>query len=357
MGLHRQRRISLAAVGFVGLTVAVLFLGQPTGVGAAGVGTTKEATKTVGATGVGAASTSFTAYVGSGSPASLGSVSKTMGYKITTALDGFARKSWSGIDDDMWVIERWKGTGYHMIWYVPMLPDGGGVSLATGAAGAYNDHFVLLAQHLVSAGMGDSVLRLGWEFNQSKYPWYAAGQPTNFVAYWRQIVTAMRSVPGANFTFEWNPSRGDNGPKNQGMGNLADYYPGNDYVGIIGMDVYDSAWDYYPGATGEFHKILTQRWGLNWLASFGADHDKPIAIPELGLGSGPSTRGSRPLVANGQVSGGDDPTFISDMLNWVAHNNVVNLAFWDFQSSSIQNGRDPLAAKALRTALHRDLDK
>jgi hypothetical protein len=45
------------------------------------------------------------------------------------------------------------------------------------------------------------------------------------------------------------------------------------------------------------------------------------------------------------------------MLNWVAHNNVVNLAFWDFQSSSIQNGRDPLAAKALRTALHRDLDK
>jgi len=145
-----------------------------------------------------------------------------VGYNVTLASDSFDKRSWAEIDDDRFAIDHWMGSGYRMIWAVQMLPDTGGVSLATGATGAYNSYFAILAENLVAAGMGDSMLRLGWEFNQSKFTWYAAGQATSFVDYWRQIVTTMRAVPGAHFTFVWNPSRGDNGPKDRAMGNLAD---------------------------------------------------------------------------------------------------------------------------------------
>jgi hypothetical protein len=274
-----------------------------------------------------------------------------VGYDVTLASDSFDKRSWAEIDDDQFAIDHWIGSGYRMIWAVQMLPDIGGVSLAIGATGAYNGYFAILAKNLVAAGMGNSLLRLGWEFNQSQFTWYAAGQATSFVDYWRQIVTTMRAVPGADFKFVWNPSRGDNGPKDRAMGNLADYYPGNSYVDIIAMDIYDEAYSSYPGGSAEFQTILTQTWGLDWLASFGATNGKPLAIPEMGLGSGPSAPNSGPITGNGALSGGDDPTFITDMFNWITQNNVAFVTYWDFQTSSIQNGQNPLAAQALRQGI------
>ena len=89
----------------------------------------------------------------------------------------------------------------------------------------------------------------------------------------------MRSVPDAAFRFEWNPTVGD-----LGVGDLATYYPGNAYVDFIGLDVYDTAWASYPGEQAQFDKIKTETYGLNWLASFAAQQDKPIVLPERGLG-------------------------------------------------------------------------
>ena len=206
----------------------------------------------------------------SGRPGRLAAASSILGQQISLGSDSFDKRSWSEIFDDKWAIDGWKGSGDRMIWAVQMLPALHQFSLATGAASDYDNYFYNLAENLVAAGMGNSILRLGWEFNQRKFPWYAAGQSSNFVGYWRQIVTTMRTAPGANFEFVWNPSRGDNGPKDQAMGNFANYYPGDSYVDMIGMDVYDSAWKVYPGAAAEFQKILTQTYGLNWLANFAA---------------------------------------------------------------------------------------
>jgi beta-mannanase len=248
------------------------------------------------------------------------------------ASDYFDDSSWSGIDDDQWGIDSWKGSGYRMIWGVPMLPTSGGYTLAAGATGAYNSYFTILAKNLVAAGMGDAVLRVGWEFNTSGNPWYAAGQAPAFVAYWQQIVTTMRAVSGANFSFEWNVNLG-------GLSDAAmdSYYPGNNYVDIIGMDVYDIAWDTYPGAAANFQDILTQPGGLDWLASFASANDKPVALPEWGLG----------WDGSGDVSGGDDPIFINDIANWISNNDVVNAVFWDYGSSSIANNQNPLTMSAL----------
>jgi hypothetical protein len=118
------------------------------------------------------------------------------------------------------------------------------------------------------------------------------------------------------------------------------------------MDVYDTAWNHYSGEAAEFHTMLTQTWGLDWLASFAAEHKKPLAIPELGLGPfGPSAGDGRPFTGSGNVGGGDDPTFINDMFEWIAHHHVAFVSYWDYQESTIQNGENPQSAQVLRQAL------
>ena len=289
----------------------------------------------------------LTAYVGPGDPSGLDSLSSEWGHKPTYASDYFDDTSWSGIDNDLWDLGQWEGSGYQMVWGVPMLPTSGGVSLAVGATGAYNQYFTTLAQNLVAAGMGSAVLRLGWEFNEPSFPWYAGGQAAAFVSYWQQIVDTMRTVPGADFQFEWNPSRGGESAPDGDVGDLESYYPGDNYVDILGMDIYDSEDDLYPGATAEVQRVETQTWGLDWLAGFAAANDRPISIPEFGLGSGTAAPDSGPIIEPGPLSGGDDPTFISGVLAWAGQNDVQEVGFWDAGSSGIEDGQNPLTAQAL----------
>ncbi len=293
----------------------------------------------------------FTAYDSVGNTPGVLKLSSTLGQPVSYGSDYFDERSWAGIDSDMWLIQRWRATNLPMVWGVPMLPSTPGVSLATGATGAYDSYFSLLASNLVANGMGSSTLRLGWEFNMPSFPWYAAGQSTAFIAYWQQIVNTMRAVPGANFSFEWNAARGSGGASDRAMGNFDSYYPGDAYVDVVGLDVYDQAWDTYPGATQEFQSALTQPWGLNWISGLAAAHGKALAIPELGLGQGPSAANSGVITAVGPVSGGDDGTFIGDVMAWAATNQARYVAYWDYGTSSIDNGSNPLVAAALRQAL------
>ena len=293
----------------------------------------------------------FSAYDNVGNTAGLTKLSSTLPQPIALGSDYFDERSWAGVDSDMWLIQRWRATNLPMVWGVPMLPSTGGVSLATGATGAYNSYFSLLASNLVANGQGSSTLRLGWEFNMPSFPWFAAGQAPAFVAYWQQIVNTMRAVPGANFTFEWNVSRGAGGWSDKAMGNFDNYYPGDAYVDVVGLDVYDQAWNTYPGPAQEFQNIQAQPWGLNWISGLAAAHGKAMAIPELGLGVGPSAPNSGVFTATGPVCGGDNPAFITDMMGWAAANHVRDVGFWDYGPSSIDNGANPLTAAALRQAL------
>jgi hypothetical protein len=169
------------------------------------------------------------------------------------------------------------------------------------------------------------------------------------VTYYQQIVDSMRSVAGQDFKFEWNPTAGD-----QGVGNLANYYPGNAYVDYIGLDVYDEAWQNYTGIASQWETYLTEPYGLDWLALFAASNGKQIVLPEWGLGwvggqSAQSTNDGAVLtVANESVGGGDDPTFIGDMAQWISRNNVFEANYWDYGTSSVDQGQNPQSAAALK---------
>ncbi len=304
---------------------------------------------------------SLGAYVGYQSPGGVQAFGQAVGEQPSFAMDFLDGDTWSGmLDQASSYMAAWEGSGLTMIWGVPMLPAESsgtdessrtGYSLQLGATGAYNTYFLQLAQDMVAGGEANSIIRIGWEFNGGWFPWAATGQAAAFIGYWQQIVDTMRSVPGQQFTFEWNPTIGG-----VGSDNLADYYPGNAYVDYIGLDVYDQAWGYYgaPGCSGtacqqdEFNTILTEPFGLNWLASFAGQQGKAIVLPEWGPGA------FNPTDLNGtyedeELGGGDDPTFINDMMDWIDTNDVFEASYWDFQQDTTNSA--PLSAAALRNDL------
>ncbi len=264
------------------------------------------------------------AYTGYGNAAADQAVGSKLGHPLAFGSDYIPYTAgWAGMVDPR-LESLWAHSGLRMVYGLPMFPASCGMSSAAcwnaGAAGHYSAYFSQIARNLVSNGQGNAILRLGWEFNvPNGYAWYAGGYASQFVRYWQDIVTAMRAVPGADFTFDWNPNIGAT------LSDLASYYPGDAYVDAIGFDVYDMAWRSYPGPQAVWHNDLTEADGLNWLVSFGAAHGKPLSLPEWGLGITTRPAGS------GNVGGGDDPYFVNQIAGFIADNDVIEAALWDSQ--------------------------
>jgi hypothetical protein len=215
-------------------------------------------------------------------------------------------------------VKAWSGTPYRLVLGIPILPGTG--TLAEGATGAYNQYFTTLAHSLVNDHEANAILRLGWEFNGNWFRWSVAtaGEAANFAAFWRQIVTTMRAVPGGQFEFLWNP----NAPSPTSY-NPTQAYPGDAYVDYVGTDVYDNFWGtpFIPGVS--WHHQLIQQWGLDWLAAFAAAHHKPIAIPEWSDEYRTDRHGL-----------GDDPSFMDQMAAWFVSNQVAFADIWSYDSSA-----------------------
>ncbi len=258
--------------------------------------------------------------------------------KPVSYIDAFMdTQSWAAIDDPGvigWY--RWEYPGYQPVWNVPMLPmvsyanthAADGASLSAEAKGRYNRYFVTLARELVAAGQGHSYVRLGWEMNGSWYPWsedrcpgtWHVGEWSCYSRAWQQVVTAMRSVAGAHFSFEWVPYAGT-------TSSLASW-PGRAYVNVVGLDVYD--WD-KGGKVASWTHQMTEVTGLDWLRHTAQKLNLPETISEWGL-----TRATAQM--NGPVC-----YFVAEMVDWIYRHDVVNAGFWD--SGGLTN---PHLAWALR---------
>ncbi len=276
---------------------------------------------------------------------------------IKYAMDFIDDTNWSRISDP-WQLPNWKGSPYTMVWGVPMVPCGTPSSLcATNvsdfnavAQGADDGYYKTLARNLVAAGFGSSYIRLGWEFNATWMGWSVCKQDgsgpaswaDDFVPAFRNIVTSMRSVSGANFRFIWNPVEGSNVSC---FINLANFYPGNAYVDVVALDVYDGIsgqaitsaerWtDFLNGVNaGHWTSLVPtavgaqtfKGFGLNWLAAFGKAHDKEVGLPEWGLDSN--------SVDNG---GGDDAYFVTQMAKWIKANATGPSIFWNANGGTLE---------------------
>lgn len=272
---------------------------------------------------------------------------------VIWAEDFQPRETWDGIEGPSWQLNPWskwvnEKPGRRWILSVVILPgdwDGKGpkqgqeagvpVSLEEGAKGTYNEHFRKLAENLVKYNLGNTILRLGWEFNGGWYTFRAlnAQKAEAYAAYWRQIVTTMRSVEGAgNLKFVWNPTQVWIPYP------LEKAWPGDEYVDYVGVDVYDDSWapDTYPlppnASTDQVQAIREKVWdkilndpnhGILAFKSFAERHgNKPLTFPEWGVDS----RGGK-----SDHGGLDNPYFIEQMHNFIYDpgNNVYFHCYFD----------------------------
>ena len=70
----------------------------------------------------------------------------------------------------------------------------------------------------------------------------------------RNIVTSMRSVSGANFKFIWNPI--DSSISSCPGVHLENLYPGDSYVDAVALDVYDAIGTQISSDAARFTDLL-----------------------------------------------------------------------------------------------------
>ncbi|MEU3523457.1 glycosyl hydrolase [Streptomyces sp. NPDC038707] len=195
--------------------------------------------------------------------------------------------------------------------------------LRQGAAGAFDGHFRTLAERLVTLGVPDTVIVLGWEMNGTTYTHRCGPDPTAWKAYWNRIVAAMRAVPGQRFRFDFAPSRGRDAVP------WTECYPGDDTVDIIGMDSYDQP----AGVT--FDEQVSEPYGLQRHVDFAQAHGKPVSYPEWGL-----------------FRNGDNAAYMRRMLAWIDEHRPVYHTLTDYCPHGVwQCPANPRSARVYRTAL------
>jgi hypothetical protein len=213
--------------------------------------------------------------------------------------------------------QTFAGSNVHRVYSMGLLPLDGEGTLEQAAAGQFNSKYVTIAKALVAGGDGSSTIRLGWEGNGNWYSWSGDKDPAAFAGAYRQEVTAMRSVAGAHFTFDWNMSLGYQDPTNM--------YPGDAYVDIVGWDMYDYTWAVNASDhVASWNQKLTENIGVNWMANFAAKHGKRISLPEWGL----SYR------CDDNHDGGDDTYFIQQMHNFIATHDVAYESYFNADDSA-----------------------
>jgi glycosyl hydrolase family 26 len=199
------------------------------------------------------------------------------------------------------------------------------------AAGDFNTYATQLGQNLVAAGLQNSVLRLGAEMNgawESDYMGSTAQEQSLWAQCFANEVTGLRQAAGEHFLIDWNPNAcTQNVP-------YSNFYPGNAYVDIMGLDLYDVGCD-APSSPITWSALASEPYGLNAFETFATAQGKPMSFPEWGLSTTPN---------------GDDPAYIAGMGAAVAHGDFAFEAYFDAgaQGMMILGSTTPLSIAAFQ---------
>ena len=377
--VRKSARIpGLALVAIAGIATFTAACGSPSGGSPSAQATTTWPSANASG-GSSAVAAGLGLYDGKFGPAGIETAANWLGSSssIKYAEDFMDATNWSNISTP-WQLSNWKGNPFTMVWGIPMLPCGGPSTQCSTNVSDYNQvasgdadgHFKTLAKNLVANGFGSSYIRLGWEFNGSDMGWAICNQEgsglnswaKDFVPAFRNIVTSMRSVSGADFKFIWNPLVSSNvgcaGDK------LENFYPGDNYVDAVGIDVYDglgqatsdtARWtDLLNGVNaGHWTPVAPtingqkfQGYGLNWVTAFAKEHNKPVSVPEWGLNATGTNGG-----------GGDDAYFVTHMASWIKAHATGPAIFWNFGEGNLPldiphytSGNTPDATAAFKSA-------
>jgi hypothetical protein len=178
------------------------------------------------------------------------------------------------------------------------------------ADGNYDSHATELGNNLVAAGLQNSVIRLGAEMNgvwEVDFMGTSAHEQKLWASCFAHEVTALRKAPGEHFLIDWDPNACT------GAYPYVNFYPGNSYVDIVGLDLYDVDC-MTPTTSVTFSHLANEPYGLNDFEAFATAHAKPMSLPEWGLSTIPS---------------GDDPSYIDGMGSTFASDDFAFEAYFE----------------------------
>jgi hypothetical protein len=253
-----------------------------------------------------------------------------LGRPVDGFLGNVGMESWDDFNGSAgWFTEQWAPLDRRVFWSVPLIP--WGATLAEAASGAYDAYYLKAARVLATSRPNDAELyiRTGWEFNDEQFPWQVLGHPPEeYIGAFQHFVTTFRSV-SSRFKFDWTVNWGGDDK------DLASYYPGDDYVDIIGMDFYwFLEWNPTDPEAAWNEKVNAQN-GLQWHQDFAAAHGKPTAYAEWGIQS--DNAGS----------------YIQHVHDWFQSHPVVYQSYWNSDgdyAGALSRDQYPKAGAAYRAA-------
>jgi hypothetical protein len=199
------------------------------------------------------------------------------------------RSSWQDLKEGnwMWVAEsglpKWKKDHFDRAVDVgtPLIPtdmqEDPNKLLQEVIDGKRDSIYFSLGKNLAKYGTMTVFSRIWWEFNM--HP--VSQQEKLFVQAWQRAIPLIRngfrsnSIKKQKLEIVWCT--------NAGAPNPEPFYPGDEYVDIIGSDTYGMTWGKTnPTKEQVLNRIINDPYMLKWQADFASRHAKPVCIGEWG---------------------------------------------------------------------------
>ncbi len=152
------------------------------------------------------------------------------------------------------------------------------------------------------------IVRFGHEMNSDHYPWSVGvngNTAADFVGAWKHVRTRFEMAGAGNVSFMWCPDA-----PYEGAGDMSVAFPGTDTVDVLGLDGYN-----WGAGDGHYWREPADIFaaGLDQLRGLDATHS--IIVGETASVEGPQ-------------SGTDKARWISDLFDFLAHQERVTGVIW-----------------------------
>lgn len=249
---------------------------------------------------------------GAGNPTQQSALAKQVGVPLGIYVDGTVWDTFPDLDNETsWlsgVYKAFAGASPKLPLCLPFPTIVNGQTLAQGAAGINKGQFAKVGAFFVAAGIPDVTWRVDWEGNGTWYPFSGENDAPDFVTSSRLAILELKTVPGNQFKFAFNPSCRAVPFKGSTELPIVALYPGDDVIDMVLLDMYEETWaagfvaNNSPTASNVSiaqNDIFNGDWGLKAVLAFAEQHAKPFGFGEFGVANRTDKHGV-----------GDDATFI-----------------------------------------------
>lgn len=214
-------------------------------------------------------------------------------------------QGWPGLVTPSWPVDLFRAFAGTLMLSMPLYPSGEGNNRDC-ARGDYDTEWRKLGAFLVERGRAESILRLGWGPYDREHYWQADSDPSDYVACFRRVVSAVRErAPRVRIDWSFDAI----GAPTVAASDPYAAYPGDAYVDYIGIELFDR----YPAVQtiAAWDDKCAAPTGLCSAIRFTRSRGKRVGIAEWGV------------VGCGAEGGGDSAFFVQRAVATFAANRDV----------------------------------